>query len=82
MTLEWIDPPRNWQDKADDLIAELQERPGEWALIHRAINHPIRGYCDYLEDFGIDWRTERSSDTPSNSIGFKFDMYARAPKEA
>ena len=81
MTLEWIDPPRNWQDNADDLIAELRANPGRWARTAKNIDTPTGGYTDYLEDAGIEWRTVFSEQI-ATGVGRKLDMYARAPKEA
>ena len=35
MTLEWIDPPMNHDDKAHEVAEELRARPGEWARLAR-----------------------------------------------
>ena len=81
MTLEWIDPPRNWQDEADDTIKELRANPGRWARIYQHIGIPAGHYTDYLHCNGIEWRTAPS---PRNGdeVGRRFDFYARAPEEA
>ena len=80
MTLEWIDPPRNWRDDADDLIAELKANPGRWARIAWNTDGLARVYTDYLENAGIEWRTVLSEQN-GKGIGRKLDAYARAPKE-
>ena len=81
MTLEWIDPPRSWQDSADDLISELREHPGRWARIARNTDGLVQHYTDYLESAGIEWRTAFSEQN-GRGVGRKLDVYARHPKEA
>ncbi len=80
MTLEWIDPPRNWQDNVDDMIRELRARPGQWARIARDSSGPTGEYFDYLSSADIEWRTA-VGEKYGTGIGRKIDVYARAPKE-
>jgi hypothetical protein len=44
MTLEWKDPPPPlttgaWAARWRVIVAELRERPGEWAIVQRDISH-------------------------------------------
>lgn len=80
MSLEWIDPPRNWQDTADDHIKELRANPGRWARIPRNADGMTESYIDYLQYEGIEWRIAYS-EQDGKGAGRKLDLYARAPKE-
>lgn len=77
--IEWTDPPRTWRDDLKDVVDQLKERPGKWALIQRASKNPDP-ITEHLGDLGADWRTHYTRDAPSYVRSL--DIYARWAKEA
>ena len=82
MTLEWIDPPRDYRDNAAELAAQLHNRPGTWARVRKRGRYP-HDFLDCLYGLGIEYRVvnERTVEIDGR-IRRVADLYARAPKEA
>ena len=82
MTLEWIDPPRDYRDEAADLAKQLKENPGRWARIGKddRYSHDFLG-C--LHDSGIEYRVVNVREAVIEGRARRVaDLYARSPKEA
>lgn len=86
MTLEWIDPPMNHDDKAHEAAEELRARPGEWARLARNTTDADsdRWGCALHALAGIDARFVRVDSRWWALLPElrRYDVYARAPKEA
>ena len=82
MTLEWIDPPRDYRDEAADLTKQLKENPGRWARIGKGDRYP-RGFLGCLHDSGIECRVVNEREAVIEGRARRVaDLYARYPKEA
>ena len=86
MTLEWIDPPRDYRDDAAELAAQLHNRPGTWARVERGVRGVGVAFGEHrvasaLEGLGIETRFATTDGIPG-TYGEIGDLYARAPKEA
>ena len=85
MTLEWIDPPRDYRDDCADIVKQLRGNPGQWARVATdfsgAVVHaggsPI---IDALEYHGIETRFVTTSGN-RGTYGERGDVYARARTE-
>ena len=86
MTLEWIDPPRtehdNLRDEMSAVADQLLNRRGEWARIATGVPRTDRRRTGLLEDFGIEVRHYYKDPRDQMLHGGRYDLYARAPKEA
>ena len=85
MSIEWINPPRDWRDEAEDAARELLARPGQWGLVLKD-STAIGGYESVLRRHGIEVRTQNVREVgnghPRYEVWDRGDLYARAPKEA
>ena len=85
MSIEWINPPMNYKDHAEQIAEELNRRPLAWARIARNISD---GESDkWISAFhlsGIELRHVRVDRRWWAVIPEfrRYDLYARAPKEA
>ena len=83
MTLEWIDPPRDYRDEAADLAKQLKENPGRWARIGEGgrYQHDYLDCLYYTHD--IEYRIVNEREVAVEGQARRVaDLYARAPKEA
>lgn len=86
MTLEWIDPPMNHNDMAQEAAKELRTRPGDWARLAHDITdadsdkweYALRALPVQRRHVRVDSRW-RARFLPEFR---RFDVYARARKEA
>ena len=84
MTLEWIDPPMNHADHAEQIAEELSRHPLEWARIARNISDGesdkwIRAF--YLSSIELRHvRVDRRWWAVVPELR-RYDLYARAPEE-
>src|SRR5699024_258288 len=82
MTLEWIDPPRDYRDEAADLAKQLKENPGRWARIGKSDRY-AHDFLDCLYGLGIEYRIVNERETAIDGRARRVaDLYARAPQEA
>ena len=82
MTLEWIDPPRDYRDDAADIAQQLHNNPGTWARVGEGERYP-HNFLDELLDNGIEYRIVSERDAELGGVTRRVaDLYARAPKEA
>lgn len=82
MTLEWIDPPRDYRDEAADLAKQLKENPGRWARIGKGDRY-AHDFLDCLYGLGIEYRIVNERETAIDGRARRVaDLYARAPQEA
>ena len=83
MTLEWIDPPRDYRDEAADIAEQLKANPGQWARIGEGGRYQ-NDYLDclyYTHD--IEYRIVNEREVAvEGRARLVADLYARAPKEA
>ena len=82
MSIEWIDPPRDYRDDAAELAAQLHSRPGAWARVGNGERY-AHDFLDCLYGLGIEYRIVNERETAIDGrIRRVADLYARAPKEA
>lgn len=86
MTLEWIDPPRDWRDEASDIAAQLKKNPGQWARVETdvseyAVHLGENRTFEELTDLGIEVRFSQTGGV-SGTYGARGDIYARAQMES
>ena len=82
MTLEWIDPPRDYRDEAADLAKQLKENPGRWARIGKGDRY-THDFLDCLYGLGIEYRVVNVREAAIEGLARRVaDLYARSPKEA
>lgn len=81
MSLEWIDPPRDYRDEAADIANQLKAKPGRWARIGEGERYS-HNFTESLLDNEIEYRIVNERDGELNGrIRRVADLYARAPKE-
>ena len=82
MTLELIDPPRDYRDEAADLAKQLKENPGRWARIGKGDRY-THDFLDCLYGLGIEYRVVNVREAAIEGLARRVaDLYARSPKEA
>ena len=82
MTLEWIDPPRDYRDEAADLVEQLKANPGRWARIGKGDRYS-RYFLGCLHDSGIEYRVVNEREAVIEGRARRVaDLYARFLKEA
>lgn len=85
MTLEWISPPTNYDEEADQIEAALVKRPNAWARIARDIgDRQLSWWATVFRNREIELRRVRVNDGWWARYWMKaprYDLYARAPKE-
>ena len=82
MTLEWIDPPRDYRDEAADIAEQLKTNPGQWARIGEGdrYQHDYLDCLYYTHD--IEYRVVNEREVAVEGRARRVaDLYARAPKE-
>ena len=86
MSLEWINPPRteydNLRDEMTAVADELRKNPGVWARIATGVPRTDTRRTDLLKDFGIEVKHHYDDPRAQMFYGSRYDLYARAPKEA
>lgn len=85
MSLEWIDPPMNHADHAEQIVAELKTRPRAWARIKEDVTY--KESCRWRSAVvgrGVEFRRVRvdsrwwASPVPEFQ---RYDIYARTRTE-
>ena len=81
MSLEWIDPPRDYRDEAADIAEQLKANPGQWARIGEGgrYQHDYLDCLYYTHD--IEYRVVNEREVAvKGRARLVADLYARAPQ--
>lgn len=75
--IQWTDPPRSVEDEVAEVVAELRDRPFEWALVLDGVyEHTADEWHDHLSRHG---EVAVRIHDPGN-FGDNLSLYARSTR--